>query len=151
MSFVKDVVSTAKADREVDGDARVFPNDSRYLWNEDNFGPLFIPKKGLTVNIDSMSLPLYDVLLRKYEHLDNVKIEGGKLYIDNQLVTKYTFKQDYYFMMGDNRHNSLDSRFWGFVPKDHIVGKAVFIWLSLDPAGTFIDKVRWKRLFTIVE
>lgn len=151
MSFVIDVVSTAKAANETDGDARVFPNSSKYLWNEDNFGPLTIPKKGMVVSIDSMTLPLYETAISKYEDNKNVKIENGSLFINNQRVTSYTFKQNYYFMMGDNRHNSLDCRFWGFVPENHIVGKAVFIWLSLDPAGTFINKVRWKRLFTIVE
>lgn len=151
MNFVEDVVSTAKSDSVYDADARVFPNNSKYMWNEDNFGPLVIPSKGMTISLDSMSLPLYESTILKYENLKDVKVQNGQLLIDNQVVTTYTFKQNYYFMMGDNRHNSLDSRFWGFVPEDHIVGKAVFIWLSLDPEGKFLDKVRWKRLFTFVQ
>ena len=93
MNFVKDVVSTAKSANEVDGDARVFPNSSKYMWNEDNFGPLTIPKKGMTVTIDSMSLPLYETAIIKYEDNKNVKVENSQLYIDNQIVKSYTFKQ----------------------------------------------------------
>lgn len=148
-SFITKVVDLKKEPHAAE--ARVFPNSSKYDWNEDNFGPLTLPKEGVTVKIDSMTLPFYETLLLKYENLKDVRIDNQKLYIDGKLQTSYTFKQDYYWMMGDNRHNSLDSRFWGFVPADHIVGKAVFIWLSLDPNGKWLNKIRWNRMFRFVE
>jgi len=133
-------------------DPRVYPSlPEKFSWNADNFGPLVIPAKGMTITIDSTTLPLYELVIRKYENNEKIEVKAGKLYIDNNEVNSYTFKQDYYFMMGDNRHNSLDSRFWGFVPADHIVGKAVFIWLSLDYNANLIEKIRWKRLFSVVK
>jgi len=108
----------------------VFPHDTmHYKWNRDNFGPLLIPKEGMTINLSIDSLPLYERAIRVYEE-NKLEVKNGKIYINDQPATKYTFKQDYYFMMGDNRHNSLDSRYWGFVPADHIVGKPVFVWMS---------------------
>lgn len=148
-SFVTKVVDLKKEPHLAE--PRVFPNNSKYDWNEDNFGPLTMPKEGVTVQITPQTLPLYETLLLKYENLKDVKIQDSTLYIDGKVQTSYTFKQDYYWMMGDNRHNSLDSRFWGFVPADHIVGKAVFIWLSLDPNGKWLNKIRWSRLFRFVE
>lgn len=134
------------------GDPRVYPSiPEKIHWNADNFGPLVIPSKGMTINIDSITLPVYELVIKKYENNDKVEVKEGKLFIDDNEVKSYTFKQDYYFMMGDNRHNSLDSRFWGFVPSDHIVGKAVFIWLSLDYSANLIEKIRWKRLFSVVK
>jgi signal peptidase I len=119
-------------------------------WSTDNFGPLWIPKEGATIPINDSTLTLYGATIKLYEHNDNVNIENNKLTIDGKEVTEYTFKQNYYFMMGDNRHNSLDSRFWGFVPEDHIVGKAFFIWLSLDQNANFLNKVRWSRFFKVI-
>lgn len=119
-------------------------------WSIDDFGPLWVPKEGATITINEANLTLYGKTIELYEHNDNVKIEQGKLLIDGKEVTEYTFKQDYYFMMGDNRHNSLDSRFWGFVPEDHIVGKAFFIWLSIDRNADFIHKIRWSRFFNLI-
>lgn len=148
-SFVTKVVDLKKEPHLAE--PRVFPNNSKFDWNEDNFGPLTMPKEGVTVQITPQTLPLYETLLLKYENLKDVKIQDSTLYIDGKVQTSYTFKQDYYWMMGDNRHNSLDSRFWGFVPADHIVGKAVFIWLSLDPNGKWLNKIRWSRLFRFVE
>jgi signal peptidase I len=143
------------------------PYDSRYFlgdhfknlrdsarafdWTGDNFGPVWIPKKGATIQINAETLALYGTTIALYDHNDNAKVEGGKLIIDGKEVTEYTFKQNYYFMMGDNRHNSLDSRYWGFVGEDHIVGKAFFIWLSLDPNKNFLNKVRWSRFFNLIE
>jgi len=127
-------------------------NDTKkfYDWSTDNFGPIWIPKKDATIQINDSTLALYGTTIKLYEHNDEVKIEGNTLTINGQAVTEYTFKQNYYFMMGDNRHNSLDSRFWGFVPEDHIVGKAFFIWLSLDSNASFLHKIRWNRFFKVI-
>jgi signal peptidase I len=129
----------------------IFPDAKVFPWNGDFFGPLVIPAKGMTINIDEKTLATYGSTIRDYDHNEDVKIENGKLFIDGKEVTKYTFNQNYYFMMGDNRHNSLDSRYWGFVPEDHIVGKAFFIWLSLDPNESFLGKIRWSRFFNMIE
>lgn len=120
-------------------------------WSTDNFGPLWIPKKGASININDSTLAIYGATIKLYEHHDDVKVENNTLTIDGKTVTEYTFKQNYYFMMGDNRHNSLDSRFWGFVPEDHIVGKAFFIWLSIDKNADFIHKIRWSRFFKLIK
>ncbi|MCB0402426.1 MAG: signal peptidase I [Flavobacteriales bacterium] len=125
----------------------VFPNDMQYNWTIDNFGPITIPKKGATVQLDMKTLPLYKRIIRNYEHNELV-IKGNDIFINGENVTSYTFQQDYYWMMGDNRHNSQDSRYWGFVPDDHIVGKAVFVWFSTD--SKFGTGIRWDRLFTLV-
>jgi signal peptidase I len=120
------------------------------MWSQDNFGPLWIPKEGATIAINDSTLSLYGNTITLYEHNDDVKVENGKLFIEGKEVKQYTFNQNYYFMMGDNRHNSLDSRYWGFVPEDHVVGKAFFIWLSLDRNASFFNKIRWKRFFKVI-
>jgi signal peptidase I len=125
----------------------VFPHDSRYLWNKDFFGPITIPQKGATVTLNDSTIVLYEQIIRNYE-LHDLEITNGQIIIDGKPVTEYTFAQNYYFMMGDNRHNSADSRFWGFVPEDHVAGKVWFVWLSLDKYKTFGEgKIRWKRMF----
>jgi signal peptidase I len=124
----------------------IFPYKSSLRWNEDNFGPLWIPYKGATVNIDTSNIMFYERIIDVYENND-LKIDGADIYINGQKATSYTFKMDYYWMMGDNRHNSADSRYWGFVPEDHIVGKPKFIWLSIDREGKGLRKIRWRRFF----
>ncbi|MBL0127009.1 MAG: signal peptidase I [Flavobacteriales bacterium] len=128
----------------------IFPSNPAYDWSEDNFGPLWIPKAGATLQLDLKILPLYERAIRVYEGHD-LKVDpsassGQQILIDGSPATTYTFEQDYYWMMGDNRHRSQDSRFWGFVPFDHIVGKAVLVWFTKDPD----TGIRWKRLFTVV-
>ncbi len=124
---------------------RVFANAG----NRDNFGPIYIPQKGKTVTLNSESLSYYKKIIVEYEKND-LKVEGGEIFINGKAVSEYTFQQDYYWMMGDNRHNSEDSRYWGYVPFDHVVGKPVFIWFSWNSDGKGLDKVRWERLFTTV-
>ena len=129
----------------------IFPFDSAYAWNVDNFGPLYIPKAGATVQLTLANLPLYTRIINAYE-LNSLDVKDGKIFINGKVSTSYTFKMDYYWMMGDNRHNSADSRFWGFVPIDHIVGKAVFVWLSLDNnKSLFNGKIRWSKLFRTIK
>ncbi|GAB3306980.1 S26 family signal peptidase [Hymenobacter tenuis] len=143
---------------------QVFPNnpDSPYsqtlasppfpTWNKDNYGPLQIPKEGQTVQLTPQNSPQYQKIILRYEHNEGMSVaDNGQILQNGKPLQSYTFKQNYYFMMGDNRHNSLDSRFWGFVPEDHIVGKAVLIWLSVDPNATFANKIRWNRLFNLVD
>ncbi len=120
-------------------------------WNRDNMGPIYIPEAGKTVTLNKENLPLYKKIIGEYEGND-LKVNGDEIRINGQIATSYTFKQDYYWMMGDNRHNSLDSRYWGFVPADHIVGKPIFIWMSIDGINDGIKNwsIRWDRLFTTV-
>lgn len=128
-------------------ESNIFPQSKN--WNMDNFGPIYIPQEGKTVALTAESLPFYKMIITEYENND-LKVNGNEIRINGQIATTYTFKQDYYWMMGDNRHNSEDSRYWGYVPENHIVGKPVFIWLSLDPNGKGMDKIRWERMFTTV-
>lgn len=117
-----------------------------FAWNEDNFGPLWVPAKGETLELTIDNLPLYERVISVYEK-NNLKVEGDKIFINGTETSSYTFKQDYFFMMGDNRHNSADSRFWGFVPETNIVGTPLFIWLSIDKDKKFLNKIRWDRIF----
>jgi signal peptidase I len=124
----------------------IFPQSDKYPWNLDYFGPLYIPKKGATVKLDEQNIKLYERIIKVYEHND-LRVNGPYIKINGVDAGSYTFKQDYYFMLGDNRDNSSDSRFWGFVPQDHIVGKAWFIWLSVDEQRS----IRYNRLFRTIE
>ncbi len=127
-------------------DLDVFPNDERYGWNHDNMGPIWVPERGATVALTVDNLPLYRRIILLYEAND-LRVEGSTIYINDEVAEEYTFKMNYYWMMGDNRHNSADSRFWGFVPEDHVVGKASFVWLSMDAEESFPGNIRWSRLF----
>ena len=128
-------------------DPDIFPHDTAYAWNVDNFGPLWIPSKGATVELTVDNLPLYRRIIETYEG-HQLEVKGDRIYIDGKETNRYTFAMDYYFMMGDNRHNSADSRYWGFVPEDHIVGKPSFVWLSLDKEKGFPANIRWNRMFS---
>ena len=127
-------------------DSDIFPSNSNYQWNLDNFGPITIPAKGKTVQLTVDNLPLYQRIISVYEE-NKLEVNGKEIKINGQVATSYTFKMDYYWMMGDNRHNSADSRYWGFVPEDHVVGKAKFIWLSMDKDKSFLAKIRFGRMF----
>lgn len=141
------VTSVNKIFQEETGwDKNIFPSNENFQWNVDNFGSLTIPKEGVTVTISMENIAMYERLISVYEG-NNLEIEGNTIKINGEVTTSYTFKMDYYWMMGDNRHNSADSRYWGFVPEDHVVGKALLIWLSLDKDKGLEKKVRWGRFF----
>ncbi len=144
-SVKPDIMSEDQVNPRIYPDARIFP------WNVDWFGPLKIPAEGMTIELNKENIAKYEPVIKHYEGHETVENKDGILYIDGQAAQTYTFKQDYYFMMGDNRHNSEDSRFWGFVPEDHIVGKAFFIWLSIDQNADFLHKIRWDRLFHLIK
>lgn len=132
-------------------DSLIFPHSKQYKWSQDNFGPIYIPKKGDRVLLNHKSLPFYKRIISEYEHNDLVIKSDGTIYINGIRTNHYTFQQDYFWMMGDNRQRSLDARYWGYTPMDHIVGKPVFIWMSLDQYANVINKkIRWDRLFTTV-
>jgi len=129
----------------------IFPQSPLYPWNTDNFGPLYVPKAGAIVHLDSMTFPLYQHAIRVYENNPSFECKDGKYFVEGKEISTYQFKYNYYFMMGDNRHNSADSRFWGFVPETHIVGKAFFVWMSWDKNGSNIfEKIRWNRIFKFI-
>ena len=127
----------------------LFPFTDRTHWTRDFYGPLWIPEQGATVALDAENLPLYERVIRVYEH-NTLEVKEDGIYINGEKAESYTFKQDYYFMMGDNRHNSLDSRYWGFVPEDHIVGRPAVIWFSTDRNRKFPQNIRWRRLGKLV-
>lgn len=142
LPFVKKVVIEPDA---IGG--MTYPVDYNTGWTRDNYGPLWIPQKGATIPLTEKNLALYNRCIRNYEN-NTLEVKDGQVYINGKPETTYTFKYDYYWMMGDNRHNSADSRSWGFVPEDHVVGKPILIWLSLDKDRNWFDgKIRWNRLF----
>jgi signal peptidase I len=150
ISFVKRQISK-EAEDGIFTDILDGKPSSKNSWNKDNMGPIYIPEAGKSVDLNKETLPFYKKVIGEYEGND-LKVNGDEIRINGQIATSYTFKQDYYWMMGDNRHNSLDSRYWGFVPADHIVGKPIFIWMSIDGINDGIKNwsIRWDRLFTTV-
>ena len=145
----KDIVKSISMAPELENDM-LYPLDGMTGWTRDNYGPIWIPKKGATVKLDMKNIAIYERPIRSYEH-NNLEVKNGKIYINGKQTDHYTFKMDYYWMMGDNRHNSADSRYWGFVPEDHIVGKPIFIWWSSDPDRHGFSGIRWNRLFRFVD
>ena len=127
-----------------------FPNNNDHLWNIDNYGPILIPKKGSSIDLTIENIDLYKDIIEIYEE-NTLKISENNIYINDSLASSYKFKMNYYWMMGDNRHNSADSRMWGFLPENHVVGKALFVWMSWDKNGKGLNKIRWDRLFSSVK
>lgn len=142
-------VLSIKKESDLMSGGKMFPLNGNHKWTKNNYGPIVIPKKGVTIPLSIDLLPLYEQIIRNYE-LNDLKVENGQILINDIPSDNYTFKMDYYWMMGDNRDNSADSRYWGFVPEDHIVGKPIFIWLSIDEDKPFPSSIRWSRIFTMV-
>lgn len=150
LSSLSNVISVSKPNLlESQKGSIMFPKGNDYNWTTDNYGPIYIPKSGATIALTDQNIELYKDVIENYEE-NKFEIKKDGIYINDSLSTEYTFKMNYYWMMGDNRHNSLDSRFWGFVPENHVVGKPVFNWFSIDPNRSGINKIRWNRLFTVI-
>ncbi|EKD32047.1 MAG: hypothetical protein ACD_77C00184G0005 [uncultured bacterium] len=132
-----------------DSQLMIFPFEGNFNWTRDNFGPLWIPKAGTTVQLTLENLPLFKRIISSYEK-NTLEVKDSQILINGQVSTEYTFKMDYFFMMGDNRHNSLDSRYWGFVPESHVVGTPSVVWFSKDNNKSFPKNIRWKRMFKFV-
>jgi signal peptidase I len=154
-NITDEIAAKLRKDSEVDSVVKVinpkgnkgnnmFPQATNLSWNTDNYGPIYIPKKGTTVPLNINSIPFYERIIDDYEN-NQLEVIGEHIFVNGKKSTSYTFKQDYYWMMGDNRQNSLDARSWGYVPFDHVVGKPVLIWFSINEG-----KIRWERLFTTV-
>lgn len=142
-SFIKSVIPVIESAGNYD--AAIFPHHKNFKWNLDNFGPLILPKKGMTIPVTEVNMILYRRAIELYEH-NTVVLKDNNVWINGLKADTYTFKMDYYWMMGDNRHNSLDSRFWGYVPEDHIIGKAMLTWLSIDSTQDFFKRIRFDRI-----
>ena len=149
LSARKDLVASITLNTDA-SENDIYPLNGNKHWTRDNYGPIWIPKKGEKLKLTLDNLPIYERPIRAYEG-NQLEVRNGKIFINGKETTEYTFKMDYYWMQGDNRHNSADSRYWGFVPEDHIVGKPIFIWWSSDPDRRGINGIRWSRLFRFVD
>jgi signal peptidase I len=145
----KDLVESVRINTDA-SDLEIYPLNGNKHWTRDNYGPVWIPKKGESIALTLDNIAIYERPIKVYEGND-LQIREGRIYINGKEAKNYTFKMDYYWMQGDNRHNSADSRYWGFVPEDHIVGKPIFIWWSSDPDRRGFSSVRWNRLGSIVD
>ena len=145
--YVESVRPVTDADRVESG--KTYPVNANTGWTRDNYGPVWIPAKGQKVTLTMDNIAIYERPIRVYENNELI-VKDGKIFINGKETNEYTFQMDYYWMMGDNRHNSLDSRYWGFVPEDHVVGKPIFIWLSINPEDLG-PKIRWSRMFRMVD
>ena len=145
----KNIVASIRLNTDaVTGD--LYPLNGITGWTRDNYGPIWIPKKGASIKLDMKNIAIYERPIRVYEG-NNLQVKNGRIFINGKQTNRYTFKMDYYWMMGDNRHNSADSRYWGFVPEDHIVGKPIFIWWSHNVDHPGFSGIRWHRLFSFVD
>ncbi len=140
---------TIRMEPEGEYQAYIFPHSRSYPWNNDFWGPMVVPAEGKTVQLNDSNIVLYERIIRDYEH-NKLSVAGGKIMINEAVVTQYTFKQDYYFMMGDNRDYSADSRSWGFVPRDHVIGKAWLIFFSYNAYSSGASHIRWNRIFRLI-
>jgi len=147
-SNVKSIKTIVQAKGEYD--PQVFPHNNHFKWNEDNFGPLTLPKRGMTILLNDSTMVLYRRAIELYEN-NKVEMMGKDILINGKKTDSYTFKFNYYWMMGDNRHNSLDSRFWGYVPEDHVIGKAMITWFSVDSTASALNKIRWDRILKVIK
>ena len=149
LSQRKDIVESITINTDA-SDTDIYPLNGNMHWTRDNYGPIWIPAKGKSIDLTLDNLAIYERPIRVYEKND-LKVKDGRIYINGKEAKSYTFKMDYYWMMGDNRHNSADSRYWGFVPEDHVVGKPIFIWWSSDPDRSGFGGIRWNRIFNFVD
>ena len=149
LSKRKDLVESIRINTDA-SEHDIYPLNGNMHWTRDNYGPIWIPAKGKSINLTLDNIAVYERPIKVYEHND-LQIKEGQIYINGKEADSYTFKMDYYWMMGDNRHNSADSRYWGFVPEDHVVGKPIFIWWSSDPDRSGFGGIRWQRLFRFVD
>ncbi|MFK7953064.1 MAG: signal peptidase I [Ekhidna sp.] len=149
LQFVESVTLQQYPDGQLE--RGIFPKNDYFPWNRDHFGPLKVPERGMTIEVTKDNLAMYGSTISSYDGNESVEVGEETLTVNGEEVSSYTFNKDYYFMMGDNRHASDDSRYWGFVPEDNIVGEASFIWMSFDADASFLNKVRWSRLFNRIE
>jgi signal peptidase I len=151
LTNVKSIDTLLNQEGQVDHmSQRCFPNAGNFSWNREYYGPIYVPKAGDEITLDTQNFYIYRRAISLYENNGDFIMKDGKFYLNNNEIKSYKFKYSYYFMMGDNRHNSADSRFWGFVPETHVVGKAIFIWMSIDWSVPIYQGIRWSRIFNLI-